>query len=113
MDTRNGLIDRPPATPAPDSQALAAALAGLRLLATRPAVPGLALVAALLVAAMAGWTLTSAAWFWPSCAGLALSTMVIGTLRQDLWRHLQTRRHRQRIDTAHHLLSQRPAAAER
>ena len=88
MDTRNGMTER----------LLAAA-------ATRPAVPGLVLVAGILLAAGSGWTVTSVTWFWPSVTAVVLLAVVLNTGRQDVLRRIQAHQHQQRMDTANALLN--------
>jgi|tagenome__1003787_1003787.scaffolds.fasta_scaffold20849846_2 hypothetical protein len=91
MDTRNRLIER-----------LRAAAAA------RPAAPGLVLVAALLAAALGGWTVTSVTWFWPAWAALLVLAIGMNTVRQDVRRRALNREHQQRMDTANALLNEQP-----
>ena len=78
--------------------------------AVRPAAPGLLVVVGLLGVAISGWRVTSAAWFWPSCAALMLLAVVLNTIRQDVWRRVQRHEHKQRMDTANALLNDENSA---
>ena len=91
MHTRNGLMDR-----------------ALDAVAIRPAAPGLMLVVALLVIAAAGWPMTSAAWFWPTCATAVVLLVVGNTVRDDFWRRVARHEHKQRMATANALLNEHP-----
>jgi ABC-type nickel/cobalt efflux system permease component RcnA len=95
MDTGNGLTERL-----------------LGAVATRPAAPGLAVVAVLLIAAGSGWSVLSVDWFWPACAALIVLAVVMNAVRQDLWRRVQTHEHQQRMGTANDLLNEHSAAVE-
>jgi len=95
MDTRTGLTKR-----------LLAALA------IRPAAPGLILVVGLAVLAVSGRPVTSVVWFWPVCTGLLVLAVVMNAAHQDIWRRLQGREHKQRMDTANALLNEHPPIVE-
>ena len=95
MDTRNGLTDRLPAA-----------------MAARPAAPGLVLVIGLLAAAIGGWTVLSATWFWPAATVLVVLAVGSNTVRQAVQRRRQTREHKQQMDTANALLNDHPPAEQ-
>jgi ABC-type nickel/cobalt efflux system permease component RcnA len=78
--------------------------------AVRPAAPGLMVVVGLLGVAISGWRVTSAAWFWPACAALMLLAVVLNTIRQDVWRRVQSHEHKHRMDTANALLNDENSA---
>ena len=77
--------------------------------AVRPAAPGLVVVVGLVGVAVSGWRVTSAAWFWPTCAALMLLVVVLNTIRQDVLRRVQSHQHKQRMDTANALLNDESA----
>jgi hypothetical protein len=82
----------------------------LHAVAIRPAVPGLVVVACLLVLAASGWTVSSAPWVWPTCAGLIVAAVLINLGGHDAWRRVRSYQHTQRMIVANGLLSTHPAA---
>lgn len=84
----------------------------LGAVANRPAGPGLMLVVGLLAVAISGWTVTSAAWFWPTCAVVVVLAVAVNAVCQDVRRRVQTRHHKQRMDTANALLNDHLAFVE-
>ena len=88
MDTGNGLTQRL-----------------LTAVAIRPAAPGLVVVAGLLGVAASGWRVTSVTWFWPAGTAMVLLAVGMNTVRQDVWRRVQSHGHKQRMDTANALLN--------
>jgi hypothetical protein len=82
----------------------------LHAVSIRPAVPGLVVVVGLLVVAASGSTLTAAGWFWPTCAGLIVSAVLIDTGRRDAWLRVRSYQHTQRMAVANGLLNNHPAA---
>jgi hypothetical protein len=82
----------------------------LHAVSIRPAVPGLVVVVGLLLIAVCGWTITAATWFWPVCAGLIVSAVLINTGRRDAWRRIRSYQHNQRMIVANGLLNHHPVA---
>jgi hypothetical protein len=77
-----------------------------------PAAPGMLLLAGLLAVTISGWTVTSADWFWPACAALAVLTVILSTVRHEMWRRARSRQHAQRMHMANAILNDRLAFVE-
>jgi hypothetical protein len=82
----------------------------LHAVSIRPAAPGLAITVGLLIAAVAGWTVTDATWFWPVCAGLVVLAVLLNTGRREGRLLLRSYQHTQRMNVANGLLNHHPAA---
>jgi hypothetical protein len=80
------------------------------VLAQRPAVPGLVVVAGLLIAAAGGLTMNQPPEVWLFLAAVLAVGVAIGTGWQDLRREITLRRHQRRMNIAHGMLADRSEA---